>query len=560
MKNNKYTGLLFYLTWLIISIIQAHFTELLGDEAYYWKYSQHLAWGYFDHPPFIALIIKIGYWIFQNELGVRLIPILLNTLTIYLLEILIKPKDKKLFYILILSVAIVHLSGFMAIPDTPLIFLTVLFYLMYRRFLAMPNAFNALLLGINIALLLLTKYHGVLIIILTLISNLRLLKKQNFWFTILVSIILFLPHLLWQYSNNFPSVQFHLLERSNETYNLSYTLEYIFTQPFVFGPLIGLLILFAAFRYHYKNVFERTLLFNYFGVYIFFLIMTFKGRVEAHWTYIAFIPGLFIGYKYISSNNTLKKIVYYAFPFTIMIIVLVRLFLMWNFLPSKILPDKISYQYHQKAIWVKKIKQKAGNNPVAFMNSYTHASLYEFYTGSTAFSLNNVMYRKNQYDLWNYEDSLRGQNIMLIPNYPSVIYDTLKNTSIFTQYKYIKNFQSYSKIKITPLDLPKKTLINDTIKIELDFKHPDNKRMNIEANDIPSHLYCIYFKGKKRVKQQKLLKLTNQIVNQHDNYSVDIIAPSKRGTYDLCLSIKTGYLEPTINSNRYKLEVKKPVN
>jgi hypothetical protein len=30
------------------------------DEAYYWVWSQHLAWGFFDHPPAIAAIIRMG--------------------------------------------------------------------------------------------------------------------------------------------------------------------------------------------------------------------------------------------------------------------------------------------------------------------------------------------------------------------------------------------------------------------------------------------------------------------------------------------------------------------
>jgi hypothetical protein len=52
---------LFYLLWLAVGIIQASNTELLDDEAYYWIFSQHLDWGYFDHPPMTALLIRAGY-------------------------------------------------------------------------------------------------------------------------------------------------------------------------------------------------------------------------------------------------------------------------------------------------------------------------------------------------------------------------------------------------------------------------------------------------------------------------------------------------------------------
>ena len=67
---------LFLVLWGILNLVQARFTQLNNDEAYYWMYSKYLAWGYFDHPPMIALMIKIGYLLFHNELGVRLIIVL----------------------------------------------------------------------------------------------------------------------------------------------------------------------------------------------------------------------------------------------------------------------------------------------------------------------------------------------------------------------------------------------------------------------------------------------------------------------------------------------------
>jgi hypothetical protein len=59
--------------FLAVNLTQALLTNLTYDEAYYWLYSQHLAWGYYDHHPLIALFIKSGYTVFQNELGLRLI-------------------------------------------------------------------------------------------------------------------------------------------------------------------------------------------------------------------------------------------------------------------------------------------------------------------------------------------------------------------------------------------------------------------------------------------------------------------------------------------------------
>ena len=94
----RHHRLLFYISWIILGLIQSRATELLDDEAYYWVYSKFLDWGYFDHPPLVALLIKMGYSIFQNELGVRLFFLLLNVLSLFLIERLIEKKGSFLFY------------------------------------------------------------------------------------------------------------------------------------------------------------------------------------------------------------------------------------------------------------------------------------------------------------------------------------------------------------------------------------------------------------------------------------------------------------------------------
>src|ERR1700727_2570650 len=59
-------------------LVAAASTPLTFDEAYYWMWSKHLAGGYYDHPPGVALVIRLGTMIAgDTELGVRLVSILL---------------------------------------------------------------------------------------------------------------------------------------------------------------------------------------------------------------------------------------------------------------------------------------------------------------------------------------------------------------------------------------------------------------------------------------------------------------------------------------------------
>src|SRR5262249_12492561 len=81
--RNVGTGLvrntcLIVLALVALRLVAAIWTPLTFDEAYYWMWSKHLAGGYYDHPPMVALVILGGTMIAGGtELGVRLASILL---------------------------------------------------------------------------------------------------------------------------------------------------------------------------------------------------------------------------------------------------------------------------------------------------------------------------------------------------------------------------------------------------------------------------------------------------------------------------------------------------
>src|SRR5690606_35087594 len=163
------------------------------------------AWGYFDHPPMIALLIKIGYSIFPNELGVRLLIALMNTATLWLVHQLLVRKDDLLFFAITASMGVLQIGGILAVPDLPLTFFTALFFWQYRRFLKEDSLLQALLLGLVMAGMLYSKYHGILIILFTVASNWRLALNPRAWVAVAAGVLLFFPHLYWQYQADFPS-------------------------------------------------------------------------------------------------------------------------------------------------------------------------------------------------------------------------------------------------------------------------------------------------------------------------------------------------------------------
>ena len=105
--------------------------------------------------------------------------------------------------------------GFITTPDVPLLFFTALFLYTYKKFLEKQSLVNALFIAVCMAGLVYSKYQGVMLIGLVVLSNLKLLKSGWFWMAGLLALGIAAPHFWWQYSNQFPSFRYHLVDRSS---------------------------------------------------------------------------------------------------------------------------------------------------------------------------------------------------------------------------------------------------------------------------------------------------------------------------------------------------------
>lgn len=401
----------FYIGWLIINLVQSYGTELLHDEAYYWVYSRYPAWGYFDHPPMIAVLIKTGYLIFPNELGVRLMMALMNTATLWLVHQLLIKKDDILFYALTASMGVLQIGGILAVPDIPLTFFTALFFWQYKRFLEQDNWIQGLLLGIVMAGMLYSKYHGLLIILFTIFSNWKLILNPRAWIAVVTGVLLFFPHLYWQYQYDFPSVSYHLKERNAPAYQFAFTLEYVAGQILLAGPLIGFLLLRAANRYKTTDLLARALQWSMWGFYGFFLISTLKGRVEANWTVPALIPVIILSHAWLSENFSQRKWIFRLLTPSLVLVILVRVYMLTNISGlTRIFKDEM----HGNREWVKAIKEKSNGLPVVFLNSYQRPSKYWFYSGDTSFAINTTYYRRNNYNFWPIEKEWQNRKVLVV--------------------------------------------------------------------------------------------------------------------------------------------------
>ncbi|MDX1410165.1 MAG: glycosyltransferase family 39 protein, partial [Saprospiraceae bacterium] len=278
----------YLLTWFVLNVLQAMTTGLLHDEAYYWLYANHLDWGYFDHPPGVALLIWPGLCI-PGELGVRLTTIVLSTAVLGFLFKWLNPRHNGLFFLFVVSCLLFHIGGFVAVPDIPMIALTCAFLFVFQRYLAEDRWKWALILAAISALLIYSKYHGAILLVCAFLPNLKfLVRRRTFWVIPLVALLLLFPHLWWQWQHDFVTFRFHLFERGSRGFRWDFPLNYFLGQLLVFGPLAGFLIITTIRSWDRSTRFNRTLIWVVTGVFGLFFLMSFRGRVEANWTAIAF--------------------------------------------------------------------------------------------------------------------------------------------------------------------------------------------------------------------------------------------------------------------------------
>jgi len=545
--NNRNNRLLFYSSLFIINLLQAWHTELFDDEAYYWVCSRFLDWGYFDHPPMIALLIRIGSFIFPAELGVRISSVILSTISIYLLEKLIKPKNQKLFYSIILSILMLQLGGIVAVPDIPLFFFTVLFFIVYKKFIEDAGIIQILSISVVIALLIYSKYHGVLVVLFTLLSNKKLLTKPATYIVVLFSFILLIPHFIWQMQNGYPSIQYQLFERVSPPYRLSFTSDFILGQLLMAGPLIGWLIIWAAFKYKTVTTIDKTMLYMLVGFYVLFFISSFFNRTEVNWTIPIIFPLVYLAYNYLKDDPKKSEWIYRLLPFTLIISIALRIFMVMDIFPVKFIPKD---EFHQNKAWAYEIKKQSGGLPVIFTNSYQRASKYWFYSGDTSFSLNTYKYRRSGYNFWPLEKQLQKKTVFLVGSEHAEFMNSFINTPRLNHASTkIDSFHSYSQISIS--NSSELVLKSNSLGCSLKISYPSDISKWTFRED--TKLMMIIYPTDK---SKPILVNTPYIVDGSRNeIIIDLKLPVLTDAeYIIRWGISNSFAEPTINSRAYKLQ------
>ena len=204
---------------LILRLLYLGLPALLEEEAYYWNYAQHLAMGYLDHPPMVAVLIRTGTLLFGTaEFGVRIMAMVCWLVTAafsYALTGSLYGRLAAFRAVMLLSVLPVFFSvGLFMTPDAPLTACwSGVLYFLYRAFLLeMPRAWLGV--GICLGLGMFSKYTiallgpGIVLFMLIDPKGRRWLLRPEPYIAVIIALLLFSPVIVWNYGHNWASFVF----------------------------------------------------------------------------------------------------------------------------------------------------------------------------------------------------------------------------------------------------------------------------------------------------------------------------------------------------------------
>jgi 4-amino-4-deoxy-L-arabinose transferase-like glycosyltransferase len=217
------------------------------DELYFMACGEHLAWGYVDQPPFIAVIAAASRSLLSDSLfAIRFFPAVAAAATVLLTGMMARELGggrfaRSLAAITIIVGPVYLLFGNLLTMNAFEPFFWVLCAYLTVRILKTNERRRWLLVGCVCGIGLLNKYSmaffGFGLVVGLLLTPQRLLLRDRWiWLAGGLAFLIFLPHVMWEATNGFPSAE---LLRNAKLYQQTTVspLEFIWGQILIVHPL-----------------------------------------------------------------------------------------------------------------------------------------------------------------------------------------------------------------------------------------------------------------------------------------------------------------------------------
>jgi dolichol-phosphate mannosyltransferase len=444
----------------VLRLVYAGSVEMLPEETYYWSYARHLDFGYLDHPPMVAWLIRVATAVFgQTEFGVRAGALLCGAIT----SIFVYKLTRNLFgaatalaaLLLVQALPFFFLSGLLMTPDAPLAAAWAGSLYFLERALIGNRSRAWWFAGICLGLGMISKYSIALLGPVAVAFMVWDPQSRRWWarsepyVAALLALAIFSPVIIWNAQHEWVSFAFQTSRRLAET--PQFALHRLIGSIIVLITPTGLLAVIAALLGRQDgeetpNAGRRRRLFNL-AILVpitVFALFSLRHEVKLDWTgapWTAALPAM----AYVMANRDLRAArfaqwVRAAWMPTIVVMLLVYgagLHYLVFGLPG------VGYDKHIEAIPVgwrdlsahvidtaKTYGKETGTEPlIVGMDRYAIASEVSFYGGAhtaTGFQTANSHLFGGMglmYGLWLPPESQNGRNLLLVAWSPSELDD-----------------------------------------------------------------------------------------------------------------------------------------
>jgi hypothetical protein len=239
----------FFLLKVLIHLCTLHLGPYgyFRDEFYYLDCSANLDWGYVDQPPFAPFVLAVTRALFGTSLlAIRLPAILAGAGTVAMAGLLAREMGGGRFAQSLACLSVIAapvfltMGSFFSMNPFDYLFWAVAAYLLVR-IIKTDNSRLWLWFGVTAGLGLENKmsmafFGGMVAVAMIFTPQRKYYLDKNLWIGGAIALVIFLPNILWQVKNGWPSLEFM---RDTSAYkNLPVTFpKFLLDQLIVMGPL-----------------------------------------------------------------------------------------------------------------------------------------------------------------------------------------------------------------------------------------------------------------------------------------------------------------------------------
>ncbi|VAX17991.1 hypothetical protein MNBD_NITROSPINAE04-138 [hydrothermal vent metagenome] len=420
----------------------------LGDsESYYWAWSQHLDFSYYDHPPMVAWLIRLftglgGDTSFMVRLPSVLLFIVLGWL-FYRISMDMFDDARVAFYS-ILTFNLTPVFGIAAlqmVPDIPSAVCYLAYVLILSRLLKNQGpGWLWYVLGVVLGVGALGKYFAILLVPSTLIL-VAVVPEYRFWFKRpepyimgLVALFVFAPVFIWNFTNDWPSFRFHLTDRhSGAGFSLRNLEKLVAGQALYMTPLYLAGFLWAVIKGTGKALsgdrrYAALVSFSFPTLLFFYIVCAWTSESEPHWPAFGYLTATImmcsLGIEGIDRQGTKIPARLKAGFFTATGLAGIAFILFYVHLFHPILPIKPKYDIVNELYGWDKVganverifnERPIGERSNTFLlaRHWVLCSQLMFSTGGRL-QVACINKHRDQFDFWDDEKKLIGKNAIII--------------------------------------------------------------------------------------------------------------------------------------------------